>query len=179
MPFSPFPYQLARIFIVSPRQFEKVGSDWEAFTQQPSGTGPFKVTKVTPHVSIELERNADYWNKDRIPKIDKMVLMPMPDANTRVAALRSGQVDWIEYPAPDSIPSLKAAGFQVVTKPYPHIWSYNINNSDESVLSDKRIRQAMNFAIDREGMVGLLADTAIPAAGYYGENDTRTTATRR
>jgi ABC-type transport system substrate-binding protein len=172
-PFSPLPYQLARVFMVSPTQFKKVGGDWLAFSHNPSGTGPFKVDKVTPHVSIELSRNESYWDKGRIPKVEKMVLMPIPDANTRVAALRSGQVDWIEYPAPDSVPALKGAGFQIVIKPYPHVWAWNFNDTPGSPLGDKRVRLALNYAIDRAGMVELLGGTATPADGFYGPEDTK------
>ena len=56
---------------------------------------------------------------------DRMVLLPIPDPSTRVAALRSGQVDWIEYPAPDSIEALAEAGFQITRKPYPHVWAWH------------------------------------------------------
>jgi peptide/nickel transport system substrate-binding protein len=173
VPFSPLPYDVARIFIVSPTQFKNDGSDWLAFNNNPSGTGPFKVTKITPHVSIELARNENYWDTKRIPKVKTMILYPVPDANTRVAALRSGQVDWIEYPAPDSVASLKAAGFQIVTKSYPHLWGFLFNNGPGSPLNDIRVRQALNYAVDRDGLAGeLLAGTAIPADGYYLHDDT-------
>jgi peptide/nickel transport system substrate-binding protein len=43
----------------------------------------------------------------------------MPEATTRLAALRSGQVEWIKVPPPDAVPSLKAAGFEIVTDSYP------------------------------------------------------------
>ena len=51
----------------------------------------------------------------------------MPEANTRLAALRSGQVDWIEVPPPDAIPSLKQAGFDISTGSYPHVWPWVFN----------------------------------------------------
>ncbi|QRG05574.1 ABC transporter substrate-binding protein [Xanthobacter dioxanivorans] len=165
-PFSMLPYLISRVFMVSPTQYAKVGN-WVDFRIRPAGTGPFKVERVTPRTSIELARNADYWDKTRIPKIAKLVLMPIPDANTRVAALRSGQVDWIEYPAPDSIPGLKGAGFQIVTKPYPHIWAWHANNSDNSPIHDKRVRLALNYGLDRDALVEMLAGTAIPARGPW------------
>jgi len=49
-----------------------------------------------PRERLELEVNKAYWNPKRMPKIDKLVLLPMPEPTTRLAALRSGQVDWIE-----------------------------------------------------------------------------------
>ena len=70
-----------------------------------------------------------------MPKLDKMVLFPMPEATTRLAALRSGQVDWIEVPPPDAVPSLKAAGFEIVTNSYPHVWPwvFNLGKPDSAV----------------------------------------------
>jgi ABC-type transport system substrate-binding protein len=169
-PFSMLPYQISRVFIVSPRQYDKVGN-WVAFQANPSGTGPFKVVKVTRQTSIELVRNDDYWDEGRIPKVEKMTLLPIPDANTRVAALRSGQVDWIEFPMPDSIPSLEAAGFKVVTKPYLHIWSWRFNMKEPGPLQDVRVRRALNYAIDRDAMVSLLNGTAVPAIGIYQKDN--------
>jgi peptide/nickel transport system substrate-binding protein len=165
-PYSVLPYMISRVFIVSPRQYAKMGN-WLDFQSAPAGTGPFKVEKVNPHVSIDLVRNEDYWDRTRVPKLKRMILMPIPDANTRVAALRSGQVDWIEYPAPDSIPSLKGAGFQLVTKPYPHVWAWQYNDTAGSVFNDKRVRLALNYALDRDGMVELLGGTAKPSVGFY------------
>lgn len=46
-------------------------------------------------------------------KADRTVLLPVPDASARVAALRSGQVDWVEAPPPDALASLRQAGMQI------------------------------------------------------------------
>jgi ABC-type transport system substrate-binding protein len=166
-PFSPFPYLITRVLFVSPAQFAKVGNNWSAFGKEPAGTGPFKVTKVSPRVSIELGRNEAYWDKERVPKLEKLVLLPMPEATTRLAALRSGQVDWIEVPPPDAIPSLKSAGFQISLKPYPHLWPWVLSSTGDSPFKDKRVRLAINYAIDRDGLVQLLNGTAKPATGFY------------
>jgi ABC-type transport system substrate-binding protein len=114
-----------------------------------------------------MSRNEGYWDKDRIPKVAKMMLIPMPEATTRLAALRAGQVDWIEVPPPDAIPSLKAAGFQISLWPYPHTWPYILNVTETSVFRDKRIRQALNYAIDRDALVKFLNGAAKPAVGLY------------
>ena len=167
-PFAFFPYVLTRMFIVSPAAWEAAGRNWSEFAKRPAGTGPFKITKVTPSVSAELTRNPDYWDKERIPKLDRMIVLPMPEATTRLAALRSGQVDWIEVPPPDAIPSLRSAGFEISLWPYPHTWPYTLNaESEKSPFRDKRVRQAINYAVDREAIVKLLNGTAKPAAGLY------------
>jgi ABC-type transport system substrate-binding protein len=47
-----------------------------------------------------------------VPRTERLVLLPLSDPNTRVAALRAGQVDFIEAPPPDAIPALRQAGFR-------------------------------------------------------------------
>src|SRR5271154_4873488 len=102
-----FPYQMLWFLISSPAQYEKLGKDWDKFASQPSGTGPFKLTKLVPRELAELSKNADYWDAKRIPKVDKLILVPMPEALARTNALLAGQVDLIETPAPDAVPQLK------------------------------------------------------------------------
>ena len=103
-PFSFFPYMVPTMLMVSPTQWEKAGRSWTEFAKAPSGTGPFRITKVVPGQSVEMSRNEAYWDKNRIPKLAKLIVIPMPEATTRLAALRSGQVDWIEVPPPDAFP---------------------------------------------------------------------------
>ena len=74
-------------------------------------------------------------------------------------------IDWIEVPPADAIDSLKAAGFQISLWPYPHTWPYVLNVTGQSPFRDKLVRQAANYAVDREGLVKLLNGTAIPAPG--------------
>lgn len=171
LPTSFFPMLLAWIPFASPAQYEKLGRDWAAFAKQPSGTGPFRITRVAPQQSIELQRNASYWAPERRPKVDRVTLFPMPEANTRLAALRSGQVDWIEVPPPDGIASLKQAKFQVTTKIYPHIWPWVFSQTGDSPFRDKRVRHAANWGVDRAGLVQLLNETAIPATGFVAAGD--------
>ena len=95
----------------------------------------------------------------------------MPEATTRVAALRSGQVDWIEVPPPDAIPSLKSAGLQISLWPYPHTYPYSLSCLENSPFKDVRVRQAINYAIDRKGLCDLLNGTARPAVGLYPPED--------
>ncbi|MDR3529683.1 MAG: ABC transporter substrate-binding protein [Rhodopila sp.] len=166
-PFSFLPYLLTRVLMVSPAQYDAVGKSWAEFGKKPSGTGPFKITRVVPGQYVEMVRNENYWDKERIPKLEKMVVSPMSEATTRIAALRSGQMDWIEVPAPDSIPSLKQAGYTVTLWPYPHTWPYCLNCEEGSAFHDVRVRQAANYAIDREGLCKMLNGIAKPAVGLY------------
>ncbi|MDB5945242.1 MAG: 4-phytase, partial [Ramlibacter sp.] len=113
-----------------------------------------------------------YWDAAHKAKVDSVLMLPIPEANTRLAALRSGQVDWIEVPPPDGIPSLKAAGFTVSTNSYPHVWPWFYNmGAPNSPFKDVRIRQALNYCIDRGALVSMLNGTAEPAVGWLKTND--------
>ena len=170
-PNATLPYKLVSVFFSSPARWRELGGSWTRFAQNPSGTGPWKIERVAPRERIEFSRNANYWDSARIPKCDRMVVVPMPDALTRGAALLAGQVDWIEAPSPDMIPRLRGAGMTIVTNAYPHVWPYLLSCLPDSPFRDVRVRQAINLAIDREGLVALLGGTAIAAQGLALPND--------
>jgi peptide/nickel transport system substrate-binding protein len=164
-PDAVLPYALAIIFMSSPKRWEEVGKDWNKFAERPSGTGPWMMDSWKARERAELVRNPNHWDKARVPKSDRLILLPMPDANTRVAALLSGQVDWIEAPLSDAVPRLRQAGMQIVTNIYPHNWPYQLSYLDDSPFKDVRVRKAANLAIDREGLLKLLGGLALPAKG--------------
>lgn len=163
-PDALIPFQMAWIVMSSPAQWEAVGG-WDAFLNAPSGTGPFAVETYVPRERAELIRNEAYWNPDRVPELDRLILLPVPDPSARVAALRSGQVDWIEAPPPDAIDSIEAAGFVITSNVYPHVWPWHFSLTEDSPWADERIRKAANLAIDREGMQVLLGGMMVPAQG--------------
>jgi peptide/nickel transport system substrate-binding protein len=164
-PSSIIPYQMTYVLFSSPTQWEKQGRDWTKVAMRPAGTGPFRLIQLVPRERAELEAFREYWDPKRIPKVEKLILFPMPEATTRLAALRTGQVDWIEVPPPDGIVSLRQAGFQIILRPYPHNWTYSLNLT-KPPWDHKLVRQAANYAIDREGLCrSLLAGTCIPAIG--------------
>jgi ABC-type transport system substrate-binding protein len=180
-PDSFLPINLTNLFMASPSKWQKFyeaasGADakaksqaaWDAFSKDPSGTGPWKFSSFTPRERLELVKNADYWDKARVPHVDKMVLLPMPEPNARTAALLSGQVDWIEAPAPDALPEIKQRGFVLYSNEEPHVWPWQFSRVEGSPWNDIRVRKAANLCIDREGLKdGLLAGLMEPATGTY------------
>ena len=66
------PYQVCYILMASPKQWEALGKDWAKFHEQPSGTGPFKVDKYVQRQRVELVPNMAYWDKNRVPKTDRV-----------------------------------------------------------------------------------------------------------
>ncbi|MEM9428478.1 MAG: ABC transporter substrate-binding protein [Pseudomonadota bacterium] len=172
-----FPYQLSYWFMISRCRLEELGNDYEAYAMAPSGTGPYMFDTLVPQERLELVKNPDYWDPERVPAHDRLVLLPMPEATTRAAALLSGQVDFIEAPSPDTIPRLESAGMQIVTAPYPHNWSYQLNFVDGN-FAKKEVRQAANFAINREDVKALLGGYMLegytnipPSTPYHGKPD--------
>jgi len=175
------PINLTNLFMASPAKWQKLydgaqGADakaksqaaWTAFARDASGTGPWKMSAFTPRERLELVKNDNYWDKARVPKVDKMLLLPMPEATLRTAALLSGQVDWIEAPAPDTVPQLTKRGFVIQANEQPHVWPWQFSRVEGSPWNDIRVRKAANLCIDREGLKdGLLAGLMAPATGTF------------
>jgi ABC-type transport system substrate-binding protein len=124
-PDALLPINLTNLFMASPTHWKKLADAvpasvtdpkerakqaWDGFARNASGTGAWKMDKFVPRERLELVKNAAYWDPKRVPKVDRLVLLPMPEANARTAALLSGQVDWIENPSPDALPQIKQRG---------------------------------------------------------------------
>ena len=169
-PDSFWPYQICYVLMASPKSFEAAKS-WEEFAKKPAGTGPWKLTTLKARELAEMVPNKEYWDKARVPKLDKLTLVPMPDPSARTAALLSGQVDWIEAPSPDAMKRIKDSGFEIVSKIYPHIWSWHLSRIEGSPWSDIRVRKAANLAIDRKGIVELLGGYGQEAVGHVAKSD--------
>src|SRR4030088_2307438 len=118
------PINVTNLFMASPAKWQKLfdaaeGADakaksqaaWAAFARDASGTGPWKMSSFTPRERLELKKNENYWDKARVPKVDKMLLLPMSEANARTAALLSGPVAWDDGRAPDAVAEIKDGGF--------------------------------------------------------------------
>ncbi|WP_160120453.1 ABC transporter substrate-binding protein [Rhodovarius lipocyclicus] len=165
IPDSLVPFGMTWIGITHKGAYEAAGSNWDNYMNRPVGTGAYKCEQFSVRERAVLARNPDYWDAARTPKHERLLLLPLPEANTRVAALRANQVDFIEAPPPDAIPALRQAGFQVVSNTYPHNWTWHFSMVEGSPWRDKRVRQAANLAIDRAGMKTMLGDMMEEGAG--------------
>lgn len=174
-PWSYLPNDLATVYFGSPTAIKKLGN--EQFGQNPVGTGPFQFVSLERGQQLTMKANENYWNGR--PKVDEVILRPIPDATARVAALRSGEVNWIEVPPPDDVPALSGEGFQVLTNSYDHVWPW-VYNTTKAPFDDPKVREALNWAIDRDSLVkNILNDTAEPALqiaphannAYRADND--------
>ena len=181
-PDSFLPINLSNLFMASPAHWEaklaavpasvtapaeRSKAAWTAFAADPAGSGPFKAARFVPRERFEMVKNTAYWDPKRTPTIDKVVLLPLPEANSRTAALMSGQVDWIEAPAPDALDAIKGRGFKVYSNLQPHIWPWQFSFVDGSPWLDKRVRHAANLCVDRDSMKQLLGGMMEPATGMF------------
>ena len=154
---------------------DKAKTAWTAFAADASGTGPFKMARFVPRERLEVVANKTYWDPKRTPKIDRVVMLPMPEANARSAALLSGQVDWIEAPSPDAMASIQGRGNKIYFNQQPHVWPWQLSFAEGSPWLDKRVRQAANLCVDRTGllkflggMMGIPKGTVPPGHPWWG-----------
>jgi len=185
-PDSFLPFNLTNLFMASPahwqKKFDAVPASvsdkaerskqaWTAFAADPAGTGPFKASRFVPRERLEMVKNPDYWDAKRRPKIDRVVLLPLPEANSRTAALMSGQVDWIEAPAPDAVATLKQRGFKIYTNLQPHLWPWQFSLLPDSPFKDVKVRQAANLCVNRGALKELLGGMMAEATGIAEPGD--------
>ena len=159
-PEAPFIANLAMDFagIVSPTAYK---ADPEGFASNPVGTGPFKFVSWTKDSDIVLDRNEDYWEP---VYLDRLILKVIPDATARWLALQKGEVDIIDFPAADDLPAMKAdPDIQLIQQAGLNV-GYLALNCEKEPYDDVRVRQAMNYAINRDEIITAVYGSAGQAA---------------
>lgn len=166
---------------ISPAAVKKYG---EQFGRHPVGTGPYKFVAWTADETIKLTKNPDHnWStpfyKDtsgrpltRGPLINNAQFQVIPEDATRIAALTSQQIDMISGTGSvpdDQVKSLeKASGIEVVQQPAVGVYYANLN-TQKAPLTDVRVRQALNYAVDKNALVQLaIGGQGKPAKSIVG-----------
>ena len=131
-----------------------------------SGTGPFIVTEREQGVRLKLKRFADYWDKSSPGNVDEIVFTPIKEPATRVAALLAGDVDFIAPVPPTDLARLKDASCcTLITMPSTRVLTFELNQDRVPAFKDARVRLAMNYAINREGLASKILRGFATAAG--------------
>ena len=143
-----------------------------------SGTGPFKVTQREQGVKTVFTRFADYWDK-HTGNVSEIVLTPIAEAPTRVAALLSGDVDFIMPVPPTDLERIrKTAGLKLVTMSGSRIITFQLNQKRRTEFTNRKVRLAMAYAYNNVGVVKKIMKGFATAAGqnspkgYQGYNPT-------
>jgi len=146
-----------------------------------SGTGPYTITSREQGVKVVFERFKDYWDKDSAGNVDKVVMTPIKDNQTRVAALLSGDVDFIAPVAPNEFGQIKSNDkVNLVTMAGTRVITFQLNQERRKELKDVKVRQAIVHAINNAGIVKKImrgfATTAgqMSPDGYLGYNKSLT-----
>ncbi|MDP2753123.1 MAG: ABC transporter substrate-binding protein [Nitrospirota bacterium] len=141
----------------------------------PIGTGQWKVDEYVKDQHTIFVRNENYHSEK--PKLDKIIIKVIPDAETRVLALRSGEIDMIvdyyhggsSYTPRNLLEPLKSEGFNVIKNEMPMTMIINFNYKKEP-WNDVRVRKAVNYAIDKDEVSVLFDNWVNPAKhGLYSE----------
>jgi peptide/nickel transport system substrate-binding protein len=136
--------------IVVPKKYlTQVGDD--GFKKAPIGAGPYKFVSHKPGIEVVLEANPGYWR--RVPNVKTLVMRSVPDANTRAVMLKSGEADIaVALDGPDAEGLQKDPRMKVVASKHASIfWVEFTEQWDaKSPWHDKRLRQAANYALNRQ-----------------------------
>jgi peptide/nickel transport system substrate-binding protein len=162
-PFAPLLSALAYppAMIVSPVAVERGEGE---FGRNPIGTGPYRFIEWDDDTGVVLESNDEYWG-DRA-RIDQIVFRGNADANDRITELLAGSVDVLVEVPPDSVQVFaQRDDFVVYQHGAPHVWVL-ILNLREGPFTERSLRLAANYAIDKEALVNnVLMGAATVAAG--------------
>jgi peptide/nickel transport system substrate-binding protein len=160
-PFGPFLFSLAceQNAAIMPAHILR-GTDImknPAVLNDPVGNGPFKFKEWVRGDHVELVRNDDYWRKDLgEPYLDRLVVKIMPDTNSRILALRAGEIDYIvpDYMPLSSVKMVQAQPDQFsaeeVSYPGSDIIILNTKSKTAPQLANPEVRHALYMAMDRD-----------------------------
>ena len=179
-PYAVLLLDMSEIYISDKEYFEKVGE--EGISKQPVGTGPYKFVEWVKEDHITLDANENYW--DKAPSIKRVIMRPLKNDATRVAALLSGELDIIyNVPVRDIDRVANGANTEVRAIPGPDVMHINVDITREKTpgfkggknpFLDKRVREAFALAIDKESIIknvynGHAYPTGqLPIRGAYG-----------
>lgn len=136
----------ARGHIIPKEYFEKVGA--EEYAKKPIGSGPYAMTNYRRGDQMELVAQKNYWGGDSY--LTKINWRSVPDVNTRVAMLCSGEADAVTDIQPPLIKAIKSCGANVAVLKGIHQRFLIMNTLKDGPFTDRRVRMAMNIAIDRK-----------------------------
>jgi peptide/nickel transport system substrate-binding protein len=153
---------LASFSIASPEALEKYEADkvtgtgeeprFEGTfgTQNPVGTGPFKLEAFEPNNRLVLARFDDYWGDKAI--LDKVIFRPIADGPARRQALEAGEIQGYDLVDPADLGALESAGFQLIERPAFNV-AYVGFNTAKPPFDNLKIRQAIAHALNREALL--------------------------
>jgi peptide/nickel transport system substrate-binding protein len=137
-----------------------------AFTAKPVLTGPFKVEEFQQDQELVAAHHAGHWGP--APSLTRVIFRYLPDSQSRVLALQSGDIDIAVYIAPESVPTVQKAPHLAVVSAAPVALDFMYCNHRRAPWQDARVRQAVALAIDREALVkAVMQGEGVAATGPF------------
>ncbi|MBA2446608.1 MAG: peptide ABC transporter substrate-binding protein, partial [Chloroflexi bacterium] len=167
-PFSSLPIQLGYNIAMAPKHLldGKDLNTLEEYIQKPIGTGPFRIKEIVKGSYIAMEAFPDFY--EGRPNLDGLVFKIVPEINTQVAQLRTGELDLALIEPPHKETLRNQQNLQFATVEQPNTFYFCLNNAREP-FNDKRVRLALTLGCNRQLMVErILRGEAPVAAGPYG-----------
>jgi peptide/nickel transport system substrate-binding protein len=145
--------------VVPKKYIEEKGLDH--FRTNPVGTGPFRFVKWVPKGELIMEANKAWWGG--APKVQRLVFRSAPEMASRVSELQAGGAHIVTGIPAFMVPQLsKSKDLEIQSPTSLRVVFFPINTLKEGPLQDKRVRQALNYAIDKEAIIkGILKGSAI------------------
>ncbi len=162
-PFAPLGPTLSMSLAspISPAAIKKYGED---VRQHPVGAGPYVLQEWVKGDRVVMVRNENYWGEK--PTVAKIIWKVVPEAATREAMLRAGQIHICYKPLPSNVAALQADPNVTVEMPLDTRTIFMGLNCQKGVTTDKNVRLAFNYAVDKKAIVQkILFDTAEPMDG--------------
>ena len=151
-PYSPFLQGICSPMIASKAYYESSEDD---FVNNPIGTGPYKFVSRAKGSNIKLEANEDYYRG--APEIKEVTFEVIPDSSTKAIALQTGEVNFAEIDSATK-PQLEANPAITIAEVPTSAFSYIAMNTEKEPFNDVKVRQAINYAIDRDNLVAVCYD---------------------
>ncbi|MCC7106448.1 MAG: ABC transporter substrate-binding protein [Chloroflexi bacterium] len=137
-------------WVLPPGYVKEKGDQY--LTTHPVGTGPFKFVQWVKDENLTFEANLDYWGGP--PKLKTLTFKPVPEASARIAALQTGTADIVVNVPADQTEALgRDKRFAIQAVPSLLVISYSLDSTVPGPLQDKRVRQAINYAVDKDAIV--------------------------
>lgn len=169
----PYPLILRQISyfwnIVPEGYLKEVGE--EGFAKHPMGTGPFKFVEWKKGDRLVYEANLDYWEPGK-PKVAKLIFRPIAESSTRMAAIKTGEMDIVSRLSSEEAAMLKGVpGVRVIEYPVDRVFYITFNNltSGKGLPTENPlVRQAMNYAVDVDAIIDALFNGhGKPTTGFF------------
>ena len=164
-PYAPFMNSVTQFYLISPAAL--ADSSWD-YSKKSAGSGPYVLEEYAQGDHVSILRNEDYWGE--APSIDRIDFRVVPEAGSRIAALQTGEATAI-YPMPtDQVATVRAAGDINMVSLESTTMRYVTLNTNYEPLSDVKVRQALNHALNQDEYVKVMySGAATPATSVLPE----------